>query len=260
MYKEEKIEISNIVNDLPNDHQAEKRNEVISLTLNEGNESIEESINAQIRIGFIRKVYGILSVQMIITVILCASTFYPSVKMFMLENMIYFWISLALSIVLVIPLICFKSMSRMVPYNYALLMAWTLCESYLVACCCAVYNPSVVIMAATATLAMTISLTIYAITTERNFTYLGGMLFSSVCGIILLSIFSFFFPILDTFVCILSVLCYSVYLIYDTQLIFGKVGLEYSVDDYIYAAINVYLDIIQLFLNILEIIGRMSNN
>ena len=43
------------------------------------------------------------------------------------------------------------------------------------------------------------------------------------------------------------------------QLIAGKVGLAYEVDDYILAALELYIDIIRLFLEILRIVGKLMN-
>jgi FtsH-binding integral membrane protein len=40
----------------------------------------------------------------------------------------------------------------------------------------------------------------------------------------------------------------------------GKFGNEYSIDDYIFAALNLYLDIINLFLYILRILGASNSN
>lgn len=54
----------------------------------------------------------------------------------------------------------------------------------------------------------------------------------------------------------LGALLFSIYLIYDTQLILGKGQYSYSLDDAYLAAIQLYLDIINLFLNILRIVGH----
>lgn len=245
--------------DVPKNPTEEQKKEKIALNV-DNEEGSEENIHMQMRLGFIRKVYGILSLQLLITVLFCAATFYSAVKEFMLLNMALFWIAASLSIILIIPLICFKSIARKVPMNYIVLITWTICEAYIVGCCCALYDPQVVIMAAFATLAITVSITLYAITTKKDFTFGGGMLFSGLCSLLLLTLFSFIFPFLHTLICVFGVLLYSMYLLYDTQLIFGKVGLEYDVDDYILAALNIYLDIIQIFLYILEIIGSLSNN
>jgi FtsH-binding integral membrane protein len=240
----------------------EMKNQEVALNINSEpeNENFEEKINMEIRLGFIRKVYGILSLQLLITVIFCAASFNTGVKTFLLENQVFFWLAAALSFVLIIPLICFKSVMRRVPINYLLLLAWTMCEAYLVSCCCAIYDPQTVIMAAVATLAVTVSLTIYAWTTKTDFTFCGGMLFTAICLLFVLTLFSFVFPFLNALICVFGVMIYSLYLLYDTQLIFGKVGLEYDVEDYILASLNVYLDIIQIFLYMLEIIGSLSNN
>jgi FtsH-binding integral membrane protein len=262
MSKVEDAEIREIMTDLPGDTKEEQRKEEVALDVNNSiqDQEMEEKIHMQMRLGFIRKVYGILSVQLLITFLLCGMTFFQSVKVFMLENLAFFWIAAALSLILVIPLLCFKSVARRVPLNYIVLMLWTMCEAYIVACCCAIYNPTVVIMAAFATLAITVSITIYALTTKEDFTFGGGMLFSAACGLLLLTLFSFIFPFLHALICVFGVLLYSMYLLYDTQLIFGKVGLEYDVDDYILASLNIYLDIIQIFLYLLELFGRLSNN
>jgi FtsH-binding integral membrane protein len=52
-------------------------------------------------------------------------------------------------------------------------------------------------------------------------------------------------------------LLFSFYLVYDTQLILGGQHKKYqfSVDDYVFAALNLYLDIINLFIFILQILG-----
>ena len=47
----------------------------------------------------------------------------------------------------------------------------------------------------------------------------------------------------------------GIYLVHDTQMILGKLGVGYSVDDYIFATLEIYMDIIRLFLLILRILG-----
>eukprot|EP00438_Fugacium_kawagutii_P011117 Skav203188 [mRNA] locus=scaffold39:361567:361815:+ [translate_table: standard] len=56
--------------------------------------------------------------------------------------------------------------------------------------------------------------------------------------------------------CILRV--FAFYIVFDTQLMLGSWGghkLQFDIDDYAFAALNLYLDIINLFLYILEIVG-----
>lgn len=54
----------------------------------------------------------------------------------------------------------------------------------------------------------------------------------------------------------LGALLFSVYLIYDTQLMLGgKHKYTISPEEYVFAALNLYLDIINIFVYILTIIG-----
>jgi protein lifeguard len=51
---------------------------------------------------------------------------------------------------------------------------------------------------------------------------------------------------------------YAFYLIVDTQLIMGGRRNELTLDNYILGAMLLYIDIIQLFLNLLRILGERN--
>jgi len=66
-------------------------------------------------------------------------------------------------------------------------------------------------------------------------------------------------PFFNFVISICVLVCFSAYIIYDTQLILGNRAREFSIDDYILAAMNLYLDIINLFLEILRLFGSRNN-
>ena len=66
-------------------------------------------------------------------------------------------------------------------------------------------------------------------------------------------------PIVQLIYACLGALVFSIYLIYDTQLVVGKGTFSYSLDDAYLAAIQLYLDVINLFLFILQILGGGGN-
>jgi FtsH-binding integral membrane protein len=221
-----------------------------------------DQITFMMRLGFIRKVYGILSFQLLFTVAFICMTFSDTFAKFLLTNLAIFYVCIALSLVVGIALICFKKVARTSPTNYILLAIWTFCESWMVATCSATYDPKSVMVAGVLTAGVTISLTYYACTTKTDFTFCGGMLFAGSCIMFLMGIFFLIFgittsnfPLLNIVYCGFGVMLYSMYLIYDTQLVMGKFGAEYSIDDYILAAMMIYIDIIQLFLYILQLLG-----
>ncbi len=216
-----------------------------------------DQINKSMRLGFIRKVYGILALQLTMTVALCTLAFNESVKDFLANNPALFWVAFVLSIFVVIPLVCCRKVARKVPLNYVLLFAWTFLESFMIMNAIMYYDPKTVMLAGAGTAVITISLTIYACYTKTDFTFCGGLLFA-MCGVmviwsIFMMIFGFF---LYSLYCAMGLILYSVYLIYDTQLIMGKFGAEFSIDDYVIAALNVYIDIIQIFLYLLQLLSR----
>ncbi len=179
----------------------------------------EESINSElsIRLGFIRKVFGILSMQMLITTFLCVISVSSSeFALFQRKHPELFFISLIVSIISMILLCCFKSISRTVPTNYLVLAVFTFSEAYLVSFVCGTTSPKLVIMAAAMTCAMTSALTLYAFTTKTDFTVMNSILFICSIVMILFGICLFFtkIKILHIIYSSLGILLYSVYLIF----------------------------------------------
>lgn len=56
-----------------------------------------------------------------------------------------------------------------------------------------------------------------------------------------------------------SAVLFTFFLIYDIQKLMGNRRRAYSPDDYIIASLNIYLDIVQIFLNLLQLIGAFAN-
>ena len=113
--------------------------------------------------------------------------------------------------------------------------------------------------AAVLTLAMTVGLTVYAFTTETDVTVHGGILFilgSLFLGLIIVGIFvqSTIFSII---VSSLGCLLFGFYIVYDVQLILGTKSEMFSLDDYIVAALSLYIDVINLFIQILELVSLL---
>lgn len=224
----------------------------------------DTSIQMSVRTGFIRKVYGILSIQLLITfgaVLFCQI---KPIKYFIFKNqalaagLLIF--STSLFLILFLTLACCRGISRKVPYNYLFLFAITFCQAISCAITSSIYSFQIVAIALVLTIVATLAISFYACTTKNNF---------STCRIGLYVLFSQMFTIgiiavlfrvqaLYTFYTFCMTICVGIYLVYDTQLIMGKLGVGYSIDDYIFASLEIYMDIIRLFLLILRILGNSS--
>jgi hypothetical protein len=223
-----------------------------------------------VRLGFIRKVYGILSVMLTVScVFICMSTLGPVQDEFKdgkNVNDIYYALLIISTIAIfatIIPLFCCKSVSKNIPINYILLSIFTLAESYCLFFVSACYAPEIVITAMVLTAAIVIGLTVYAMTTRTDFTMCGGILFAFLFLFIAFGILVWIFGT-NKFgymvICFVGVLLYSIYLIYDTQLTMGKGACKYEIDEYVWAAVNLYIDIIEIFIYILRILGSANQN
>ena len=171
------------------------------------------------RNGFIKKVYGILSAQLFVTVlVVMAALQFQGFGEFILNN---YWLTLVCSVatlVIIVVLAASEDLAKRVPWNYALLSAFTLCESYCVAGLCMFYEPTSVAMAALMTLSVTLALTAYACMTKEDFTIKMGTAVNLCVVLLLLTILSMFIHdrSMELVVSAFGVFCYGMFIIIDT--------------------------------------------
>merc|ERR550519_1264995 len=126
------------------------------------------------------------------------------------------------------------------------------------------FKAEAILIAVGITAGVTLGLTLFAFQTKIDFTACGGMLCAllmilMVAGIILS------FTGLSKAAMIgygsAGALIFSLYIIYDTQLMMGgKHKYSVSPEEYVFASLNLYLDVINLFLYILRIVGAARSN
>lgn len=227
---------------------------------NQMNESdIKQQIYDYIREGFIHKVYSLLFVQLLITfgfVVLVNEI--KELKIFVMSH---FWIYLIfdlLPLAIVIYFICNPEVTRKVPINYIFLFLFSVSFGYSIAYLTLKYPKNNVYFSMILTLVVVLVLSVYAFVTKRDFTMLGGILWTCLVMLIVVTILAYMLNIRKLYALIngLGIVLFSVYLIYDTQLIAGKGERRLSEDDYILGVMMIYLDIINIFIYILSSMGN----
>lgn len=100
-------------------------------------------------------------------------------------------------------------------------------------------------------------LTAYAMKTKRDFSFMGGFLVASLLVLIGGSILQMFFhsPILNMILTVAGVLVFLAYILYDVSRV--VTGGE---NNHVFAAIAIYLDIINLFSYLLRFLGILSSD
>lgn len=231
-----------------------------------------EDWNAKVRHGFIRKVYGIVGTQLLMTTVITIAIMKAGSDWLRLHHSMVFGLillSLFLTIGTMCIFCCAPQLMRKSPQNYVILFLFTLAESIVVGLVSVQYTTASVAMAFGILTVVVFGLTIFACQTKIDFTGCGPYLFVGMLCLFAFGFFmwlgSYFLPYEDMKTLHLLYACggallFSFYIVYDTQLIVGGKHHQAAIgiDDYAFAAISLYLDIVQLFLFLLQIFGQRN--
>ena len=225
----------------------------------------KEEINYSIFKGFLYKVYGIISFQLLVTLVVILIFQKDSISDYFNNrpvltgflNFLSFVGFIATLLVLAIK----QDFSKRVPYNYISLFIMTIFISFLCAFSSLNFSKESVIFCIVLTLISSIAITVYAYYSTQNWGTIKALILVilSQSGGFLLMILLLSNTMIEKVMCFVGTLLFGVYLVYDTQIIMKKFGETYKVDDYIFAAIQLYLDIINLFMMILSVFGKNKN-
>ncbi|XP_075067941.1 protein lifeguard 1-like [Mixophyes fleayi] len=212
-----------------------------------------------IRRAFIRKVYITLTVQLIITFgIVFMFTFWLTLRNWVQNYPYIVYAVLPCTIILVMVLACCNQVRRKVPLNFILLGIFTVLEGCLLGSLAALFDADAVMWATGATILVTLGLTLFALQTKWDFTILSGGLMVLILALLSFGILAAIFRtywLSIVYACI-GTFVFGMYLVVDTQLITGgKHRYSVSPEEYIFAALNIYVDIVNLFLLLLQIFG-----
>jgi len=213
------------------------------------------------RMGFVQKVYGIVALQVGVTALMCLlSMVNLTILQFMLDPGIIALSTICL-IVITLMLCCSKDMRSAVPRNYCLLLIFTLCEGHLVSIVCNSYSPETVALALVLTAGIFFVMTGYAMTAKKDYTISWKLMLALICASLLIGVLKFFFnsSALEILTCFLGIVIACFYILYDTQRLIGNHNCKFDLDDYILAALDIYLNIIKLFLELLKLLDKLSD-
>eukprot|EP00923_Selenidium_pygospionis_P012448 GHVN01021116.1.p1 GENE.GHVN01021116.1~~GHVN01021116.1.p1 ORF type:complete len:176 (-),score=6.64 GHVN01021116.1:422-949(-) len=160
-------------------------------------------------------------------------------------------------------LACIEGLARKVPWNYLLLSVLTVGMSITVSYAGASVKSEAFAIAMGITAAVVIGLSIFACQTRFDFTGCGPYLFVMLLVLMVFGIVAAIVRdrILHIVYAAIGAMIFSFYIVYDTQVIVGGKHRKYqfSIDDYIFGAVALYIDIINLFMYILVLVGAASD-
>uniref|UniRef100_A0A0D6QXA3 BI1-like protein n=1 Tax=Araucaria cunninghamii TaxID=56994 RepID=A0A0D6QXA3_ARACU len=215
-----------------------------------------------LRWDFIRKIYSILTLQMLLTIAVgSVVVFVHPVALFFVSSPAGLGLYIALIILPFILLCPLYYYHQKHPVNLMLLFLFTVTISFAVGLTCAFTSGKVILESAILTAVVVVSLTLYTFWAARrghDFSFLGPMLFAAVMVLIVFAFIQALFPLGRISVMIygaLASLIFCGYVVYDTDNLIKR----YTYDEYIWASVVLYLDIINLFLSLLTLFRAAEN-
>merc|ERR1712151_585815 len=157
---------------------------------------------------------------------------------------------------------CSKNMRQKSPTNFILLGVLTVSMSIDVGLICLMYIVSSIINAMVMTTMIVGALTYYAFTTKRDVTI--GNVFFYILAIDLFHFVIWMFFGRYEMATVLGSVCaatgFCLYLIHDVQTLMSGKRRKLDVDDYIFGALIIYMDIIQIFIKLLQLFGEKKDD
>lgn len=238
--------------------------------INGNTRDIEEGMDLMVDIEninyneFIAVTYGILAWQLCLTTVIVASCMYllPLYKFMVTSSS---WLDIGIFILLLVVIIALFVYKNTSPANWALLLAFTTLISLSVGHVCALYKAAglsaLIVQSLVITMIVFFSITAYCWYSKKDFTFLGGFLYSGLTALIGVSIFSWilswfgvYFTWLQILISAVGILIFVGYILFDTSVIIQR-----GIRNPIIAAVELYLDVVNLFLYILQFLSEIRD-
>ncbi len=203
------------------------------------------------RATLVRRTYSLVFVSVLVTV--AGAMFALSQPRLMAAVAQHPWIAMIATFA---PLLMAMRARTAFPANIGLVLMFTFAEGIFISPMLYVYGqqqPGLITQAAMLTIGAFGVLTAYAFTSRRDFSAWGSFFIVGLFVLIGTSLLNLFFrnPAMDLWLAGITVLIFSGLLVFDTW----RIRNVYGPDDYVAAAVNIYLDLLNLFLALVRIMG-----
>ena len=236
----------------------EGSNEVI---ISPSQNNYDLAITSYIKRNFMLKVFGILLFQFLITFAFIFITQIEKIKLYLFNHHVLCLVLSVLSLVLYVTSFiifsCKPSIIREVPVNYIILFLITISMTIMLVFISIEYSFQYVLGATSFLIAICLAMFSIALFNKIDIKYFTIILVVFMYlavgyGLLALIIRNYYLIFLY---CMLGGIVFSLLIAYDTILIRDN----FDVDDYIFAALTLYFDIIRLFIFILRMLGSRKN-
>lgn len=224
---------------------------------------LSKSLAVEIRIGFVRKVFSVLAIQLLVTFAIAIPIMFGSRSLKGKSMHILWAIGLGGGMIMLTTMHCCQGVVR--SYPWMILLGFSAFKGLLFGALSAQYTWQSLLLALGVAVLVFVSMSIYACYTKIDYTgyapyfhaafmtfFIFGivLMIMGICGIHI----SWVRIIFD---CV-GVLLFTGLILLDTQRILGEWGghqYQFSVDDWMFAALALYIDFTHVFMHLLRLMG-----
>lgn len=203
------------------------------------------------RAQLVRRTYSLVFISVLVTVV--GATYTMSNQYIMAQITQHPWLSMA---AVFVPLFAAQGARNRFPLNIAMVLLFSFAMGALIGPSIVLYSrggTQLVTQAATITLGAFGILTLYAFVSRRDFSAWGSFFVVGLWVLIATSVLNIFFgnATSDLWLAGGTVLVFSGLLVFDTW----RLRNVYGPEDYVTAALQIYLDLLNMFLAVLRLLG-----
>ncbi|KAH8284560.1 hypothetical protein KR018_004300, partial [Drosophila ironensis] len=172
-------------------------------------------------------------------------------KLFVRNNPVVLIVALVISLIVLLMIACFESFARKHPVNFICLGIFTLSMALFLGTISSFANPIMVIASVGVTALLVTALAVYAIQTKYDYTATGCVAIAIMIILMILLPTRIWGPSVfkNLLTGSLFALIACFFFIYDMQAIIGgSHSISFDPEDYVFAALTLYIDIIRIFL------------
>lgn len=218
---------------------------------------------AAVRRVFVRKVFTLVAAMLLFTLaVSSAFLFVPSVNLWVVRNPWLTWVAFLGMFGAMLVLTCSPTLRLRSPHDVVLLAAFTVFVAFFVGVVSSFYSARAVALAVGIVSVLVFALALFAAQTRVDFTTMRAMLVALLLGLILMGVLSIWFysEFLMVVYATLGAVLFSAYLVMDPQSIMGGKTYALGPEEHVLAAVVVFLDVVNLFLFILRLVGFGSRD
>lgn len=203
------------------------------------------------RAQLVRRTYSLVFISVLVTVV---GATYAMSNQYLLDQLIQHpWLSMA---AVFVPLLVAQGARNRFPLNIAMVLLFSFAMGALIGPALVLYSKGgtgLVTQAATITVGAFGILTLYAFVSRRDFSAWGSFFVVGLWVLIATSVLNMFFgnATSDLWLAGGTVLVFSGLLVFDTW----RLRNVYGPEDYVMAALQIYLDLLNMFLAVLRLLG-----